>query len=98
MKLLDEHGAMYGYEITKAVRESSAGKLNITEGALYPALHRLEAAGVVVTESRKVDGRIRKYYLLTTHGKQKADEEISAFRDALETLKGILLPKKVAHG
>jgi DNA-binding PadR family transcriptional regulator len=39
MKLLEENGKMYGYEITQKVKAITAGELNITEGALYPALH-----------------------------------------------------------
>ena len=41
MKLLEENGRMYGYEITQKVKEITKGELKITEGALYPALHKL---------------------------------------------------------
>jgi DNA-binding PadR family transcriptional regulator len=40
MKLLEENGRMYGYEITQKVKEITNGELKITEGALYPALHK----------------------------------------------------------
>ena len=43
MKLLEENGRMYGYEITQKVKELTIGELTITEGALYPSLHKLEA-------------------------------------------------------
>ncbi len=43
MKLLEENGRMYGYEITQKVKEITKGELKITEGALYPALHKLKA-------------------------------------------------------
>jgi len=45
LKLLGDNGRMYGYEITQKVKALTAGELQITEGALYPALHKLEAAG-----------------------------------------------------
>ena len=41
LKLLDEHDEMYGYQITQLVKELTAGEMKLTEGALYPALHRL---------------------------------------------------------
>ena len=68
MKLLEEQGRMYGYEITQKVKEITKGELNITEGALYPALHKLEAEGLLDVEVEKVDNRLRKYYKLTEKG------------------------------
>jgi DNA-binding PadR family transcriptional regulator len=65
MKLLEENGRMYGYEITQKVKDMTKGELKITEGALYPALHKLEAEGVLEVEVEKVDNRLRKYYKLT---------------------------------
>ncbi len=68
LKLLSENGKMYGYEITQRVKEITKGELNITEGALYPALHKMEAEGLLDVEVEKVDGRLRKYYKLTEKG------------------------------
>jgi DNA-binding PadR family transcriptional regulator len=59
MKLLEENGRMYGYEITQKVKEITKGELKITEGALYPALHKLEAEGVLEVEIENVDNRLR---------------------------------------
>jgi DNA-binding PadR family transcriptional regulator len=59
MKLLEEKGRMYGYEITQKVKEITKGELNITEGALYPALHKLEADGLLDVEVEKVDNRLK---------------------------------------
>ena len=42
LKLLKEQGKMYGYEITNKVKDLTQGKIQITEGALYPTLHALE--------------------------------------------------------
>ena len=61
MKLLEENGRMYGYEITQKVKEITKGELNITEGALYPALHKLEAEDLLDVKVEKVDNRLRKY-------------------------------------
>lgn len=68
LKLLASQGKMYGYEITQRVKELTQGELQITEGALYPALHKLEAEGLLEVEVEKVDGRLRKYYKLTEKG------------------------------
>ena len=51
LKLLQDNDKMYGYEITQKVKELTKGELNITEGALYPALHKLEAEGFLLVES-----------------------------------------------
>ncbi|NQY05172.1 MAG: PadR family transcriptional regulator [Flavobacteriaceae bacterium] len=62
LKLLSENDKMYGYEITQKVKELTKGQLSITEGALYPALHKLENHGFLDVEVCKVDNRVRKYY------------------------------------
>ena len=46
LKVLKDHGKMYGYEITQRVKELSDGRILLTEGALYPSLHKLEAEGL----------------------------------------------------
>ena len=65
LKLLESNDKMYGYEITQKVKELTKGELQITEGALYPALHKLEADGLLDVEVAKVGNRLRKYYKLT---------------------------------
>lgn len=71
IKMLSDHNEMYGYEMTKMVKEQSEGHVNITEGALYPKLHKLEADGIIVSESRSIGNRYRKYYKLTEKGQQE---------------------------
>jgi PadR family transcriptional regulator PadR len=90
MQLLQNNGRMYGYEITRAVREGSKNKMNITEAALYPALHRLEEKGILETESEMVDGRLRKYYKLSRKGKKESAAELEAVKDAIASLQKIL--------
>lgn len=89
MKLLEENGKMYGYEITQKVKKITKGELNITEGALYPALHKLEAEGLLDVEVAKVDNRMRKYYKLTESGKKETVnrlEELEEFIRNMQTL------------
>jgi PadR family transcriptional regulator, regulatory protein PadR len=93
MKLLEDNGRMYGYEITKAVKEATGNRMNITEAALYPALHKLVADGMLVTTTETVDGRMRKYYMLTKKGKKETVSKIQALKEAMESIHMILNPK-----
>jgi PadR family transcriptional regulator, regulatory protein PadR len=90
LKLLSENGRMYGYEITQQVKELSKNKIQITEGALYPLLHALEAEGDVTTETEFIGKRIRKYYLLTKSGKNTMKERVKEFSDFISTMQFLL--------
>ena len=59
LKLLEDNTEMYGYEITQKVKAVTAGEIILTEGALYPALHKLEAEGFLETFVRVVDNLAR---------------------------------------
>jgi DNA-binding PadR family transcriptional regulator len=90
LQLLQLNGRMYGYEITKAVRDGSKGKTKITEAALYPALHKLEEAGLLETETEIVDGRSRKYYKLNRKGKKESVMQLEALQESISALQRIL--------
>ena len=90
LRLLEDRERMYGYEITQRVKELTAGDMSITEGALYPALHKLEADGLLTTETQVVDGRARKYYSLTKSGKTEAAGRIAELSTFLENLNLVL--------
>ena len=76
LKLLESNDKMYGYEITQKVKELTKGELKITEGALYPALHKLEADGLLDVEVAKVGNRLRKYYKLTESGTKETANKL----------------------
>jgi PadR family transcriptional regulator, regulatory protein PadR len=68
-------GEMYGYEILQEASRRSANAFEFKEGTLYPALHQLEKKGHLKAEWRTAEnGRVRKYYSLTTKGKKAARE------------------------
>jgi len=90
LKVLKDHGKMYGYEITQRVKELSDGRILLTEGALYPALHKLEAEGLLKTETVMMGKRVRKYYSLTTEGKSLVKERVSEFVDFIRTMGNVL--------
>lgn len=81
LKLLANHGKMYGYEISQKVKMLSENALVITEGALYPTLHKLEAEGYLKTEQVNVGNRMRKYYSLTGSGDSFVSKKLVEFRE-----------------
>ena len=90
LKVLKDHGKTYGYEITQKVKELSAGSIILTEGALYPTLHRLESEGLLKTEKVMIGKRVRKYYMLTSMGKSEAKERVTEFVDFIKTMANVL--------
>lgn len=93
LKLLENNGRMYGYEITQKVKELTQGKIEITEGALYPTLHKLEAEGVLSTEKEYIGKRVRKYYTLTKTGTSVVTQKVDELSDFMATMAMILNPK-----
>ncbi|MGN6605924.1 MAG: PadR family transcriptional regulator [Jatrophihabitans sp.] len=63
-------GPAHGYAIITALRERSGGAFDLAEGTIYPALHRLEAAGQVASEIELAQGRRRRTYRLTPKGRK----------------------------
>src|SRR5688572_30512006 len=96
LKLLADNKKMYGYEITQTVKELTKDKIQITEGALYPTLHALEAEELVTVETEFIGKRVRKYYKLSATGKAKTKEKVSEFADFMNTMK-FLLDIKTAY-
>ena len=92
LKLLNESDKMYGYEITQKVKEITKGELKITEGALYPALHKLEADGLLEVEIKKVDNRLRKYYKLTEKGNKETVNKLNELQEYIKTMQILVNP------
>ncbi|EJF09351.1 helix-turn-helix transcriptional regulator [Pontibacter sp. FD36] len=90
LKLLEENDRMYGYEITQKVKELTAGELNITEGALYPSLHKLEAEGLLQAEMVHIGNRMRKYYKLTEAGKKETADKLAELKGFIEQMQLIM--------
>ena len=97
LKLVSESDKMYGYEITQKVKEMTRGKIDISEGALYPILHRLEADGILDTEKVYIGKRVRKYYKVTDSGKKAAATITAELNDFIETLSVIFNDKKQVY-
>ncbi|GAB3974372.1 helix-turn-helix transcriptional regulator [Spirosoma terrae] len=92
LRLLAQQGRMYGYEITQAVEERTAGELSLTFGALYPVLHKLENEGLLTTKNEEVDGRLRKYYQLTARGSEIAARKVDEFERFVQLVRLLIVP------
>jgi PadR family transcriptional regulator, regulatory protein PadR len=80
-------GESYGYEIIRQVRELSGGRIEWSDGMLYPVLHRLEREGLIQSKWKDADtGRERKYYVLSSRGRQALDTERSQWIGVHNTL------------
>jgi PadR family transcriptional regulator, regulatory protein PadR len=90
LKVLSDHGKMYGYEIAHRVKDLSEGTIHITEGALYPTLHRMVADGMLNTEVVYVGRRVRKYYELTSIGQSVVEEKLKEFAGFIRTMRHVL--------
>lgn len=95
LHLLAEKGRMYGYEITREVKERTQGQVLLTEGALYPVLHKLESQGVLLTETELADGRARKYYRLNDAGKELAQSAQDQLMHELQSVIRIFNPPQL---
>lgn len=93
LKMLSEHGRMYGYELTQKVKELSNDKITLTEGALYPMLHKMEAEKLVTTETETVNGRKRKYYAVTDFGNHESQSKSTEFVEFVQTILLLLNPQ-----
>ncbi len=90
LSLLEEQ-AMYGYQIVKELEARSQGYFKFKEGTLYPALHRLEKAGLITGKWQMLpNGRQRRYYYITAKGQAKLAEEKTQWQDFLTAVKLIL--------
>lgn len=65
-----EAGPQHGYAVIEALRESSGGRLDLPTGTIYPALRRLESAGLITGSWSTVGGRRRRDYELTPAGRK----------------------------
>jgi DNA-binding PadR family transcriptional regulator len=83
-------GDSYGYAILQRVRELSGGRMEWTDGMLYPVLHRLERQGHIAARWEIAEsGRRRKYYAITPEGRAQLDEERRQWQAVDATLRGV---------
>jgi PadR family transcriptional regulator, regulatory protein PadR len=83
-------GPRHGYAIIKELRERSRGEFDVLEGTLYPALHRLEQAGLIKSRWASAAGRRRRVYELTRRGTTALAEQEQEWRSFVRTLNSVL--------
>ena len=84
-------GEKHGYEITEWIHATSDEALSVEEGALYPALHRLESRGLLASSwDVSANNRRAKYYKLTALGRKRLKESAESWRRASAAVNRIL--------
>ena len=87
-----EPGPRHGYAIMETLRTSSGGRIDLPTGTLYPALHRLERAGLIASSWSVVGGRRRRTYKLTPAGRQTLRAERTAWQEFTSAVSALLEP------
>ncbi|MBE9482227.1 MAG: PadR family transcriptional regulator [Chloroflexi bacterium] len=84
---------MYGYQIIKDLGRRSGGYFKFKEGTLYPALHRLERAGLILGKWQSLPGeRQRRYYYITNKGNRMLVAKMSQWQEFLTAMNLIIQP------
>ena len=86
-------GPMHGYAVARLIRERSGEVFLVEEGALYPALHRLEKQGWIESEwGMSENNRKARFYQLTTRGQAQLRTELATWRKYAKAVAGVLQP------
>jgi DNA-binding PadR family transcriptional regulator len=88
-----EAGPRHGYAVKEALREGSRGRFDLPTGTVYPALHRLENAGLIAGTWSIVDGRRRRTYRLTPAGKRRLHAGRGSWQEFATTVTTLLEAK-----
>jgi PadR family transcriptional regulator PadR len=87
-----EAGPRHGYAVMEALRAGSGGRFDLPTGTVYPALRRLERAGLVHGDWSEAGGRRRRVYQLTTAGRRTLAAERGDWRDFAAAVTALLDP------
>lgn len=80
----------HGYAVLETLKQRSAGVFDLPEGTVYPALHRLEAAGLLASEWDSSTGRRRRVYKLTKRGRSVLSAEQTEWHRFVEAVQAVL--------
>ncbi len=81
---------LHGYAVIEALKQRSGGELALPEGTVYPALHRLEADGLLASEWSSGSGRRRRVYRLTDRGHKELGVRRERWRVFANTIEAVL--------
>src|SRR5215472_10667391 len=85
-----EDSPRHGYAVIEALRQSTGGQLDLPTGTIYPALRRLEHAGLITGSWSLVGGRQRREYRLTAAGKRALSGKRADWHDFAATISAAL--------
>ena len=86
-------GAGHGYTVARVIRQRSGNMFLVEEGALYPALHRLERKGLIESEwGVSENNRRARFYQLTPRGRAELRSELAAWNRYVKAVAGVLQP------
>jgi PadR family transcriptional regulator len=83
-------GPVHGYAVVEALKQRSGGVFELPEGTVYPALHRLEAEGLLASAWQTVGGRRRRVYRLTHRGRSALGARRSEWKVFSQAVEGVL--------
>jgi PadR family transcriptional regulator, regulatory protein PadR len=91
LKTLSQVGTLHGYGIVLHIQRASDELLNVEEGSLYPALHRMEQSGWIRSDWALTEtNRKAKYYKLTAAGRKELQEAEKSFEQLVKGIRAIL--------
>jgi transcriptional regulator len=85
-----ERGPQHGYGVVEELRHASDGAFDLAEGTVYPALHRLEAAGLLSSAWSTASGRRRRTYRLTRRGRARLASERTEWRRFAKAMREVV--------
>ncbi|HZS30921.1 MAG TPA: helix-turn-helix transcriptional regulator [Gaiellaceae bacterium] len=83
-------GPAHGYAVIEQLRRRSGGVFDLPEGTVYPALHRLEAEGLLTSSWATASGRRRRVYKLTRRGRSALGERRGDWKLFSQAVEGVL--------
>jgi DNA-binding PadR family transcriptional regulator len=83
-------GGNHGYAVITALRERSGGQFDLAEGSVYPALHRLEARGLLESRWEPINGRRRRIYSITDDGSAALHTQQRDWRSWVAAVESVL--------
>lgn len=90
-------GPLHGYNIVSRIQQSSSDVIRVEEGSLYPALHRMERRGWIVSDwGYSENNRRAKYYKMTRAGRRQLDNEMSSWGRISQAISSVLKGASIA--
>jgi PadR family transcriptional regulator len=83
-------GPLHGYGVVEKLRDESAGAFDLAEGTVYPALYRLERAGLLASRWTRAEGRRRRVYRLTRRGRAELERERKDWKSFANAVESVL--------